>query len=72
MKGLLQTDASISSGNSGGPLVNAASEVIGVNTAVAAGGRDAAVENIGFAIAIDRAFPVIQQLRDREGGAAAR
>jgi putative serine protease PepD len=63
MTGLLQTDASISSGNSGGPLVNAYGEVIGINTAVATGGRTAAAENIGFAIAMDRALPVVERLR---------
>jgi putative serine protease PepD len=63
MTGLVQTDASISSGNSGGPLVNAVGQVIGINTAVAASGGGTAAENIGFAIAIDRALPVIERLR---------
>jgi S1-C subfamily serine protease len=63
MVGLIQTDASISSGNSGGPLVNAAGEVIGINTAVATSAVGAAAENIGFAIAIDQARPVIERLR---------
>ena len=63
MTGLIQTDASISSGNSGGPLVNAAGEVIGINTAVASSGAGRAAENIGFAIAIDQALPVIERLR---------
>jgi putative serine protease PepD len=67
MTGLIQTDASISSGNSGGPLVNALGEVIGINTAVAASGGGTAAENIGFAIAIDRALPVVDRLR--AGGA---
>ncbi len=63
MTGLLQTDASISSGNSGGPLVDVDGEVIGINTAVAATGRGASAENVGFAIAIDQAIPVVERLR---------
>jgi S1-C subfamily serine protease len=64
MTGLIQTDASISSGNSGGPLVNAHGQVIGINTAVAASRAGTAAENIGFAIAIDRAMPVVERLRN--------
>ena len=63
LTGLIQTDASISSGNSGGPLVDAAGRVVGINTAVAGRAAGAAVENIGFAIAIDEARPVIERLR---------
>ena len=69
--GLIQTDASISSGNSGGPLVNAAGQVIGINTAVAASGRGSAAENIGFAIAIDQALPVLERLRGNQGAASS-
>jgi S1-C subfamily serine protease len=68
LDGLIQTDAAINHGNSGGPLVNAAGEVIGINTAVIRGGGTDA-EGIGLAIAIDTAKPIIEQLR--KGGTAA-
>lgn len=61
--GLIQTDAAINRGNSGGPLVNAAGEVIGINTAVIRGGGSEA-EGIGLAIAIDTAKPIIDALRN--------
>jgi putative serine protease PepD len=53
LQGLIQTDAAISSGNSGGPLVNARGQVIGMNTAVAASSGTVNASNIGFAISID-------------------
>jgi serine protease Do len=56
LEGILQTDAAINPGNSGGPLVDLAGNVIGINTA----GSNLA-ENIGFAIAIDAARPIIEQ-----------
>jgi putative serine protease PepD len=62
LSGLLQTDAAINSGNSGGPLVNAGGQVIGMNTAVAG---DA--QNIGFAIPVDRLKTEIAQLRPTAG-----
>lgn len=55
---LIQTDAAINPGNSGGPLVDLSGRVVGINTA---GVGAAAAENIGFAIAIDRARPVIEE-----------
>jgi S1-C subfamily serine protease len=63
LDGLIQTDAAINRGNSGGPLVNAAGEVIGINTAVIRGGGSEA-EGIGLAIAIDTAKPIIEALRN--------
>jgi serine protease Do len=55
----IQTDASINPGNSGGPLFNVRGEVVGINTAIVAGGQ-----GIGFAIPVDIARDVIAQLRE--------
>ncbi|HYY44675.1 MAG TPA: PDZ domain-containing protein, partial [Actinomycetota bacterium] len=56
---LIQTDAAINPGNSGGPLVDQAGRLIGINTAAAGA---ATAENIGFAIAIDQALPIAQDI----------
>jgi len=55
----IQTDASINPGNSGGPLFNAKGEVVGINTAIIAGGQ-----GIGFAIPVNMAKSIISQLKD--------
>ena len=59
LTGLLQTDAAINPGNSGGPLVDRSGRLVGINTA---GIRNEDTENIGFAIAIDEALPVIDRI----------
>jgi S1-C subfamily serine protease len=68
LDGLIQTDAAISSGNSGGPLVNASGEVVGINTAVARGDAITAVSNVGFAISVGEALPIIESLREQADG----
>ena len=56
---LIQTDAAINSGNSGGALVNSKGQVIGINTLKVS---STGVEGMGFAIPIDSAKPIIDQL----------
>jgi len=60
----IQTDAAINFGNSGGALVNARGELVGINTAVIA--RDAGIEGIGFAIPVDLVRGVVDAIV-REG-----
>lgn len=58
MRGLIQTDAAINIGNSGGPLVNMRGQAIGVNAATIAG-----TENIGFAVPVNSARRDLEDLR---------
>lgn len=58
---MIQTDASINPGNSGGPLVNADGQVVGVNSAIFS--RSGGSQGLGFAIPINRALRIAEQLR---------
>jgi serine protease Do len=60
---VLQTDAAINPGNSGGPLLNVRGEVVGINTAIIADGRQSGNIGIGFAIPINTVRDLLPQLR---------
>src|SRR6185437_5692837 len=61
----IQTDAAINPGNSGGPLVDVQGRVVGINSAIATtsslGGQAGSI-GVGFAIPIDQARPIAEQL----------
>jgi putative serine protease PepD len=58
---MIQTDASINQGNSGGPLVDLSGQVVGINTAIATVGSSGNI-GIGFAVPIDRAADVAERI----------
>ena len=63
IENLIQTDAAINHGNSGGPLVNLAGEVIGINTLVVRNsGMGDVAEGLGFAIPVNTAQAIAQQI----------
>lgn len=65
---MIQTDAAINQGNSGGPLVNALGEVIGVNTFIFTGSQGAGgFVGIGFAIPIEKVTEIITEIREKGG-----
>lgn len=68
LNALIQTDTPISSGNSGGPLINMAGQVVGINTAVARSDSSTAANNIGFSISVGEVERVIKQLRQQANG----
>jgi serine protease Do len=64
-RGLIQTDAVINAGNSGGPLVNSAGEVIGINTLIYTAGVSQAYIGYGFAIPINRVKSIADELQKK-------
>lgn len=60
MEGLIQTDASINEGNSGGPLINSKGEVIGINSV-----KIESAEGIGFAVPINIIKPIIESFTEK-------
>jgi 2-alkenal reductase len=62
MRGLIQTDAAINKGNSGGPLINLRGEVIGINTLTVRTGSDSGIlEGLGFAIPSNKVRETVKQ-----------
>lgn len=63
-KDMIQTDASINAGNSGGPLINADAEVIGMNTIIfTGGGYGNGSIGVGFAISINRVKMIMEEIK---------
>lgn len=62
---LMQTNAALNSGNSGGPLVNMEGQVIGINTIKLSSSGYTTVEGLGFAIPIDSAKPIVDELVEK-------
>ncbi len=65
-RNMIQTDASINAGNSGGPLVNVDGEVIGMNTIIFTGGNYSSGSiGVGFAISINRVKKIMEELKSK-------
>lgn len=60
---MIETDAAINGGNSGGPLVNSLGEVVGVNTLIFTGGQSQTFVGYGFAIPINKVKRIVAELR---------
>ena len=67
LTGLIETDAALQPGDSGGPLYDEAGQVIGMNTAAEGGRRYQPVARASYAIAIDTAEQIVEQIRSGEG-----
>lgn len=62
---MIQTDASINGGNSGGPLVNGEGEVIGMNTLIFTAGNNTGNIGLGFAIPINKVKRIVEELKEK-------
>ena len=60
---MIQTDAAINGGNSGGPLVNSIGEVIGMNTLIFTSGQNSGNIGLGFAIPINKVKKIVEELK---------
>ena len=70
LSGLIQIDAPLEPGDSGGPLINRDGQVVGINTAASATRRFRSVgDSVGFAIPIDRALPLVAQIEAGQASA---
>jgi S1-C subfamily serine protease len=71
LSGMIQVNADVQAGDSGGSLVNSAGQVIGIDTAGSAGSSSQSAGNQGFAIPINQALTVANQIESGQGSATA-
>ena len=62
---MIQTDASINGGNSGGPLVNSEGEVVGMNTLIFTAGQSSGNIGLGFAIPVNKVKKIVEELKEK-------
>ena len=67
LTGLIETDAAIRPGDSGGPLANAKAQVVGMNTAATINGGFGGATNRGYAIPIQKALAIVHQIEAGQG-----
>jgi S1-C subfamily serine protease len=72
LTGLIETDAALKSGESGGPMVNTSGQVIGLNTAASAGGRRFDAATVSYAVPINKALAVAKQIESGQESATVR